>query len=235
MGPGESQQESAAPSEMGDVLLNAETVGRLLEVVAELADRTLPSADAVSLTLPAEDGPFTPNATDPLAQELDEVQYAAQKGPCLEALEVARPVSATLADARERWPVFTDAALAHGVVGILSVPLLAGHLSVGALNMYSRSSGTFADSEAVTATLLAEQAATAVACTLAYSDLSARADQLQQALTTRDLIGQAKGILMKAEGCDANAAFDLLRRASQRTNRKLRDVAGDLVASVTRQ
>jgi hypothetical protein len=110
---------------------------------------------------------------------------------------------------------------------------VANERPLGALNVYLGSAEPLAEADASMAALIAEQGAAVVSCALAYNEVSTLAGQLEEALASRDLIGQAKGILMKAEGCDANAAFDLLRRASQRTNRKLRDVAADVVASTT--
>jgi GAF domain-containing protein len=219
--------------EMGGVLHSEETVNRTLQLVTELAERTVRSASAVSVTLTGEDGFFTPNASEPIARTLDEVQYAADDGPCLDALSQQRSVNVSLAHVDSRWPEFTIAAKANDLGSILSMPLLVKEQSLGALNIYSPDARQFDASEEATASLLAQQASAVLATAVAFADAANLNGQLLDALATRDLIGQAKGILMAREQCDASAAFDILRRASQRTNRKLRDIAVDLVASTS--
>jgi GAF domain-containing protein len=218
---------------MGGLLLSDLTVDTVLELATEITERTVRSASAVSLTLVREDGAQTPNASEPVARDLDEVQYKEDEGPCLEAYAERAVVNVSLADDRsQRWPAFRDAAEAHGIRSILSVPLVAGDRAFGALNVYSREPAAFDGIEVATASLLAAQAAAVLANAVAFADASALNAQLRDALESRDLIGQAKGILMERESCDAEAAFTILRRASQRTNRKLREVAAELVATV---
>jgi GAF domain-containing protein len=216
--------------QMGGVLLNEQTVDRILGLVTELTERTVRSASAVSVTLVQEGKPFTPNASDPVARRLDEAQYGADEGPCLTALTERRTVNTPIDDDR-RWPAFTRAAQDDGISSVLSVPLTVRDKPLGALNVYSPDARAFDDVEQATTSLLAQQGAAVLANAVAFADATALNGQLLEALATRDLIGQAKGILMAREHCDAEAAFDILRRASQRVNRKLRDVAADLVAS----
>lgn len=219
--------------EMGGVLHSEQTVDHILQLVTELAQRTVRSACAVSVTLGGENGPFTPNASEAVARTLDDVQYGAGRGPCVEAMSKRRVVNAPLDGSDVPWPEFLAAANEHEVGSILSLPLAVKDRSLGALNIYSADTRPFDRTEETTASLLAQQAATVLANAVAFADATSLNHQLLDALATRDLIGQAKGILMAREGCDARAAFDMLRRASQRTNRKLRDVAADLVASTT--
>jgi GAF domain-containing protein len=221
--------------EMGGVLHSEHTVDRTLQLVTELTERTVRSASAVSVTLAGKNGAFTPNASETIARTLDEVQYETGDGPCLNALSERHSVNASLADSDGRWPEFTLAAKTNDIGSILSVPLMVKDRSLGALNIYSRDTHLFDHTEEATASLLAQQAAAVLANAVAFADATALNSQLLDALETRDLIGQAKGILMAREQCDASTAFDILRRASQRTNRKLRDIAADLVASTTKE
>jgi GAF domain-containing protein len=231
MGPRDGDQ---AFTDLGGVLLSEETVDHLLQLATELAERSLPSAASVSLTLPRDGERFTPHATDQAARDLDEVQYATGQGPCLEALQNATVVNAALDQAPDGWAPLATAALERELRSVLSTPLMAEDRALGALNVYSRRADPLPDAEVHLAGLLAQQAGAVLACALAYQDVSAINAQLQEALASRDLIGQAKGILMHTERCDADQAFDILRRASQRTNRKLRDIAAELVAATTR-
>jgi GAF domain-containing protein len=219
--------------QMGSGLLSQQTVERTLQLVTELAVRTLPSAVAVSVTVQCDDGLQTAAATDNVARDLDEVQYATEHGPCVEALHRRVIINTSLRGAGDRWPDFVRTARASGMGSVLSVPLPTMEPSLGSLNIYSSASHLFTQDEQTTASLLAEQGAAALANVSAFSDAAAVNVQLLDALQTRDHIGQAKGILMERESCSAEAAFDILRRASQRTNRKLREVAEDLIRSVS--
>lgn len=230
MGP--RDDSAAVQVQMGSALLSEQTVQRTLELVTELTTRAVRSAVAVSVTLQKGDQPHTANSSHDVARELDEVQYRTDDGPCLEALNRHVVINAALAPARHRWPQFVDAATASGMGSILSVPLLTGERALGGLNIYSRAADPFSPEEQTTASLLAEQGAAVLANVAAFGDATVLNAQLMDALESRDEIGQAKGILMERERCNADAAFDILRRASQRTNRKLRDVAQDLIRSV---
>ncbi|MET0729517.1 MAG: GAF and ANTAR domain-containing protein [Acidimicrobiales bacterium] len=233
MDPSEDAGIAAVLVQMGGALLGEQTVDRTLDLVTELAQRTVRSASAVSVTLRKADLVFTSNASEPIAEELDAVQYATQEGPCLQAISEGRIVNTAFDADEDRWPKFTAAARAEGIGGILSVPLTMPDRSIGALNIYSRAPHRFTDEDETTASLLAQQATAVLANVHAFAEASGLNSQLRDALASRDLIGQAKGILMARESCTAEEAFDILRRASQRTNRKLRDIASDLVMSVS--
>ena len=100
---------------------------------------------------------------------------------------------------------------------------------LGALNLYSRRVDAFDESDMATALLFSTHAAIALSHAQTRAGDVELTRQLREAIESRDVIGQAKGILMERERVDADAAFDMLRRASQRLNVKLRDVAGRVV------
>jgi GAF domain-containing protein len=130
----------------------------------------------------------------------------------------------------ERWPAFSQLAAGHGVRSVMSMPLVANHEGVGALNFCSRVPKAFSDDEARVAAQFAAQAAIVLANTQAYWDARELSQQLNEALKSRATIEQAKGILMGAQRCGPDEAFEILVRASQRENRKLRDIAANIVA-----
>jgi GAF domain-containing protein len=101
---------------------------------------------------------------------------------------------------------------------------------VGALTLYS-CSGRFSEEDERLGSLIAAQGAIGMTNVQTYLEARRTVDQLRQAVASRDIIGQAKGILMSREDCTAEEAFDMLRRASQRLNHKLRDVAEQIVES----
>lgn len=112
----------------------------------------------------------------------------------------------------------------------MSLPLQVGDRTTRALNLYfNRKRGTQGFG-ADAARTLARQAGAVLANAAALIGAELTNQHLEEALASRDLIGQAKGILMAREGIDADAAFDILRRASQRTDRKLRDIAAEVVS-----
>jgi AmiR/NasT family two-component response regulator len=110
----------------------------------------------------------------------------------------------------------------------LSLPLVAQEEGVGALNLYSRR-GTFTASDENVGAIFATQAAIVLVNAQAYWDARHLSEQLGEAMEYRAMIEQAKGILMAGGGRNADEAFQLLVRASQRENRNLRDIAAELV------
>ena len=214
------------------LLLAEETLETTLGRVASLACRTLPACDLASVTMIDDGRASTPAQTDPLAGDLDSAQYRSQRGPCLEAYSVRRVVRGRIADGADRaqrWPEFTAAAAKAGIRSVLGVPLVANHHALGALNIYSRPAHGFDDADEETAVLFSEQAAVACANAEVYWRTHNLTEHLREALESRDVIGQAKGILMARRGCTPDAAFEALRTASQQRTTKLREIAEQVV------
>jgi GAF domain-containing protein len=210
------------------LLLAEETLEATLTRVASLACRTLPGCDMASLTMVRDGRPSASIQTDPDAAELDAAQYAADSGPCLEAYRTGRVVRVDIA-ADSRWPHFRAAAIALGVVGALAVPLMVKEGPIGALNLYSRTASGFSEADEETALLFSEQAAVACANSEVYWRTYSLTEHLREALESRDLIGQAKGILMARRGCTPDEAFEAMRQVSQRRNVKVRQIAEGVV------
>ena len=123
---------------------------------------------------------------------------------------------------------------AEGVASVLAIPFVPMGEPIGTLNIYGTTAGCFGDDDVEIASMFAGQAAIVIANSVAFSTAQTTNTQLSEALESREVIGQAKGILMERERCSADEAFGLLRGVSQRTNRKLRDVAQEVVDSVCR-
>lgn len=213
-------------------LLTAGTVADALSHVARAAAEILPNADLVSVTLRSRDGRLhTPIETDPLGTELDELQDRYEEGPCLEAARSPGPAYRHSGDlAKESaWPRLGPAAAERGFRSVLSTALLPEgrppHMS-GALNVFSHEPGTLnLETDRDIALLLATHASLAISMTEAIRLAELREIQLRQAIDSRDIIGQAKGILMHRRGISAEAAFELLRHTSQQLNIKLAELA----------
>jgi GAF domain-containing protein len=131
-------------------------------------------------------------------------------------------------DGLDRWPALAARAGSVGIRSVLSEPLRCGPDVLASLNLYSRAAG-FGDEAMELSAVFAGPAATAFANATTYAAAIKLNENLREAIATREIIGEAKGILMARQGCTSDESFDILRRASQRTNRKLRDIAVELV------
>lgn len=197
-----------------------------LDAVLSLAARVVPGARFAGLNLFVK-GRFVPQAVFGAApHELDLVQQSTGRGPCVDASREQATI--TVADMRleDRWVEFVERALELGVLSMLCVPLWVDDLRVGSLSLYATEPDAFGAPTSYVAGLLASHAA------LALADAQ-RTAHLRQALLNRDVIGQAKGILMARRGLTADQAFELLSRHSQNTNRRLVDVAEQVALTGT--
>ncbi|MEN3315451.1 MAG: hypothetical protein V7605_1685 [Acidimicrobiaceae bacterium] len=229
----ESDGTTEPTAGLGGAVLDAVTLGELLQGAVLLARRTLPSAHSVSITV-AEGGAYrTSNSTGDEALHIDETQYRSDEGPCLEALRSMKQVQVAVEPDSDLWPRFQASAHEKGVTAVLSTPLFrAPGDAIGALNIYSHRPAGFADAEVGTANVVAEQAAILVANASALAGATQLNDELRNAVASREIIGEAKGIIMERQSCTRDEAFEILRRASQRENRKLRGLAEELVRRV---
>lgn len=160
--------------------------------------------------------------TDAIVAELDELQTEIDEGPCLSALREYHTVRIDDMAADDRWPRFTQAAMERGVRSLLSFQLFVTGSNIGALNLYGGEPNVFDDESTLVGEVLAQHASVALAAVAA-------AVQFHRGLDSRDIIGQAKGILMQRDNVDGLQAFRMLTTASQETNVKLVDVARWLV------
>ena len=194
----------------------------LLQQVVDAALTQIEGADHAGVTLLTRTSATTPAATDELVREVDRRQYSLGEGPCLTAAhEEADVVHAPDLATDVRWPRFSAAVAPLGVASMLSFQLFTDTETIGALNIYAGRADPFTDDSISIGSLLAAHAALAAAAQVENA-------QLRSALQTRDVIGQAKGILMERYKLDAARAFGLLVAMSQHTNTKLRDLAAEL-------
>lgn len=202
--------------------------------IALIATETVPGADFASVTMLKFGKLSTPACTHKTAKLLDEKQYELGDGPCLAAMR-HRGLEHVSTASEERWPAFVSAAAENGVLAAMSVPLGNHETVVGALNLYSQSTAGYDDGACDVACTFADQLGVAVASATLYAESFELAHQLQQAMESRAVIEQAKGILMAAQRCSADEAFDILVRASQNQNRKLRAIATEIVERYSRR
>lgn len=223
-------------TELARKLLDAGSVAEVLSRIVHATLRVIPEADLVSVTLRSRDGKFhTPVESDPVAAELDELQYRVGHGPCLDSARESGPAYARSGDLATdpAWPDFGPAAAEHGYASVVATALLppAGSQQLsGAINVYSRRGNAFTDTDRDILLLLATHASLALATTQAVELAALEEAQLRRALDSRDVIGQAKGVLMHRRRISADDAFDLLRRTSQQLNVKVAELARTLAA-----
>lgn len=206
--------------------------GTLLQV-SELTVDAIPAASLTGITLLVDGRRRAAAFTDEAAREIDQAQYDTGEGPGLDAFREQKIVLVDSTEEDGRWPAFREAAVAHGVRSSLSLPLVVGKVSLGAMNLYGVEPRSFQTADRDTGTVFAAQAAIVLANAEAYGDAISLSERLSEAMSRRAVIEQAKGMLMVAQRCDEEEAFTLLVQASQRENVKLRDVARRIVANAT--
>jgi len=194
------------------------------ELVAE-AVRLIPGVQEGSLSVvTARTRVHSEHPTSELASRVDELQTETGQGPCLDAIYKQQTVRVADLRTEDRWPEFARRAVDAGVGSMLSFQLYVEGDNLGALNLLSREPGAFDDESEQVGLLFASHAAVAFAG-------AQKIDDLARAVDSRDLIGQAKGMLMERYRIDADRAFRVLVRASQHNHTKLRDVATELVTT----
>lgn len=202
-------------------------VSATLRAITELAVDTTVS-DHASVTIIESDGTLTTSAaTDATAEQADALQYELGEGPCLSAAEnVDLYVIADTAHDR-RWPRWGPAVKERvGIGSVLSIHLFTADRELGALNLYSDELRSYTDEEVTACRVVGAHASVALARLRSEQDL-------WKAVDSRHLIGLAQGLLMERYSINAEQSFSVLRRYSQNHNKKLIDVAGQLIETRT--
>jgi GAF domain-containing protein len=194
-----------------------------LDTIVATAARSLPAIDHVGVTIASRDGKMVTMAgTDRLVWELDQLQYDLGEGPCVHAIHTEPITKIEHARHEQRWPLFMKPAINLGLRSQMGMRLYTERETLGSLNMYS----TIADTIDPDVQYMAELFATHASVALGRAR---REEELNTALLTRKVIGQAIGILMERYDLDENRAFTYLTRVSQHSNIKLREVAREVV------
>ncbi|WP_329125353.1 ANTAR domain-containing response regulator [Streptomyces sp. NBC_01465] len=195
--------------------------------LTELAEQSVRCATACcGAVVTVTDGRTEPRATatHPDLATLAAVQLASGDGPIPAALDTGEPVDAEDLLNEDRWPDYRAVALESGVRSTVTLPFSRAGIDV-TLSLYGFRPGSLDEALRGPATVLGEQATAGLVRERRYRAVLAEVDQLENALRSRPVIDRASGIVMHVRGCDAAEAFQILRQVSQRTNRKLADVA----------
>jgi GAF domain-containing protein len=226
-GAGPSRELAEAMSEVARSLRHErKPVESTLDAITAAAVETVPGAEDAGISLVVTRGRIEARAgTSERPAALDKLQDQLGQGPCLRAVREQEVVRIPDMAAERRWPRFAAAAAERGVANMLSLRLfVTAEDKLGALNLYASTPHTFDEDAEAVARIFAVHAAIALAA-------AERERHLEAALRNRDRISQAKGILMERFKLTPDQAFVLLTRASQRTQRKIADIAEEITTT----
>lgn len=219
MAPTQNHELAQRMAELARTAASPRSVEDVLSDVTTMARELIRGVDTAGVLMVARNGKYESLAgLTELPRKLDELQMRFDEGPCLQAAVDDMIVRTDDFRTEQRWPKYGPAVVEMGVLSGLSVKLYTAERTAGALNLFSFKPNAFDGEDETVATVLAAHAAAAILA-------SRQGEQLQSALTTRDRIGQAKGIIMERYGIDDVAAFDMLKRLSQDSNVRLADIA----------
>jgi GAF domain-containing protein len=215
---------------LAGVVLTQDDLPATLAEVCRIAVGSVPGAEGASVTTFPEGRPSA-IASDDWAKGFDELQYEEQEGPCLDAYRTGNTFRIRDLGDDPRWPSYVPRAVERGARSMLSVPMSAQGQVVGALNLYAREPDAFDSEAAALGAIVAAHAGLASQVAASFFGHRELAEQMRDAMHSRAVIEQAKGILMVTRKIDADQAFTDLVSLSQHSHRKLREVAQALVDS----
>jgi GAF domain-containing protein len=228
-------QDGSSLVEIYDLLVSTNEFEAFLGDLASLARDAIAGDLSCGVTVLRDGRYVTAASSDQRPVVLDEAQYDVGYGPCLHALETSDEIYVPDFDQNTRWPEYTLQAKAHGLCSSLSVPITVDDHAAGALNLYRFDEGGISEQEQATARRFAEEAGRAMLLAIRQARQLQVNEDLHSAMASRRVIDQAIGVIMAQNRCTVEEAFGVLRRASQHRNIKLRQLAADVVTSVSGQ
>lgn len=220
------QQLAEAFAEISRVLLAEPDVQRTLEKICALLVTTVGGCDHSVVTVVRGHRLTSPAASDDVGPAVDAIQLDVDDGPCLEAIRGHQPVLTDDLASEARWPRFSRRAVeATGVRSMLAFRMFIAEDTLGSLNLYSKQPRAFTDESLAVGTIFAAHASVALLAAQNKEDFA----RFREVAKTRELIGQAKGILMGRQGISSQAAMEILARGAERLKIELRDLARRIV------
>lgn len=220
-------------AELHELVLVDRPLDETLIHIAQFAKKLIGEGCEVSMTVLDGAKAVTVACTGEPAAALDGRQYEAGHGPCLDAARTGQELWIHDMGHETRWPDYTPRALEAGILSSVAIPLRVQEQVIGAVNIYMEGAGALDEPAARLARTFASYAAVVLHNAQVLAASGARAHQMQEAMASRAVIEQAKGILMGQRRIGPDEAFDLLKWLSQNSNRKLHDVAQALVDTAT--
>ncbi|SNT29959.1 GAF and ANTAR domain-containing protein [Rhodococcoides kyotonense] len=224
---------AAAIGRLTSVLETQLPLGAVLQQVCEQAVSAIAGADFAAVTLLEHGVGSTAACTDEVARDVDFDQYEAGQGPCLDAASQRATVRASRSDACDRWPLFAEKCAGSPINSFLSSPILSGGEVPAALNLYSYADHGFGTVDEAVLRVYVSCINIIVSSARTSAGIKSELDGLNIAMRSRAVIEQAKGVIMADKGVDADDAFVILTRRSQRENVKVSELAASIVSSVT--
>ncbi|MCA1692319.1 MAG: GAF and ANTAR domain-containing protein [Acidimicrobiales bacterium] len=216
-------------AEVARSLLDENDVDATLDRICELAVQTIDGCQAAGISIVEGNHVTSRSKTDGLPGVVDKIQSETQEGPCVDAIKDHEVFLTGSLSQEGRWPDFSRRAHDEtGVESILAFRLFASEDTLGALNLYSKDRDAFDDHDIAVGSVFAAHAGVAWSSAMREAHLETKA-------VSRDLIGMAKGIIIAQQKVSDDEAFDILRRASQRMNIKLRELAERIVERPARE
>lgn len=215
-------------AEISRVLLAEPDVQRTLEKMCELLVPTVDGCDHSVVTVVRGQELSSPASSDDVGPAVDAIQFEVGDGPCVESIREHQTVATDDLVTETRWPRFSRRAVeATGVRSMLAFRLFIGGDTMGSLNLYSKKPNAFSDESLAVGTIFAAHASVAMRAAQSKEDLS----RLREVIEARELVSQAKGILMGRQGISSQAASDILTRGAERLKMELGEMARRVVES----
>ncbi len=213
-------------AEISQVLLGEPDVQHTLEKMCELLVLTVEGCDHAVVTVVRDHHLSSPASSDDVGPAVDAIQFEVGDGPCVEAIREQQTVITDDLVTETRWPRFSRRAVeTTGVRSMLAFRMFLDGDTLGSLNLYSKEPSSFNHESLAVGTIFAAHAAVALRAAQAREDVT----RLREVIAARELIGQAKGILMGRQGISSQAALDILCRGAERLKMELRDMARRIV------
>jgi GAF domain-containing protein len=205
------------------------------EMSFELAQRVTDALGVAGVSVADESGNLMyVSATSEPIVTMEEIQEKLQQGPCVTAFQTQEPMVVSDITSLDEWPDYKAVATELGMGAVVGFPLSYDSARLGALNIYAANPREWSDDDMDVLGVFGDMAAAYLVRTSQLAETRALARQLQEALDSRVLIEQAKGVLASQYGIGTDEAFERLRRHSQNHNQKLMDVARAVVDRGTR-
>jgi GAF domain-containing protein len=220
-------------NELFDLTGGDSDMQQTLQAVVQYAKRRLPGTDEAAITLIRRGTAATIATTGGMAEVLDELQYEAGYGPCLDAGRSNEILHIPDAATETRWPRYLPPARDNGLASSLSLPIPVENYLVGALNLYSRTPDAFNEESVQLGDAMAAHICAALSRAEAIFSYRNQVEQLHRAMESRAVIEQAKGMVMVQRRCSAVEAFTELRTMSMNQNIKLAELAAAIVSAAS--
>jgi GAF domain-containing protein len=223
---------SSALTQMAGLVLSRETVDTALALVTTLAEATIAGSTGAGVTIADEHGKRSRAASNQLVEQADSLQYEFDEGPCLTAWRTRQLVRIDDTATDPRWPRWNRAAADLGVRAVLSVPLVVDEDGIGAIKVYSGQPANYGTHDGRVMSLFAEQAAILLANTQSLQQARRLSRALTDALSSRDAVVRATGVLLAQGAADQDTALLELTDAATRSGQTVQQVARELLAAV---